>query len=169
MKTFLFFIVVFLTIFISVSNTIPAQELSHGNFGISAVFNSTQGDILFPIWVGGYNTIAPSIGVVNIQDQFTDLSLGLVYHHYFPFNKNFAPFLGLRGGALLGTPESGNGTTDYLLGVGGGGEYFLSPNFSVGIEAQLNFTFSDEKSVRFGNPGRTNINTGSVIFASVYF
>ncbi len=50
-----------------------------------------------------------------------------------------------------------------------GGEYFFSSSFSVGIEAQLNLTFSDKNSVRFANPGGTNLNTGSVIYASIYF
>jgi len=167
-KLFFLFAGILLVSFVT-SKNMYAQELSHGNFGISAAFNGLQGDILFPIWAGNYNTIAPTIGVMSIGDNYTDLSLGLVFHHYIPYSQNFSPFLGLRGGALIGMPSTGDGTTDYFFGVNGGGEYFFSPQFSVGIEAQLNFTFSDDHSARFGNPGGTNFNTGSVIFAAIYF
>jgi hypothetical protein len=169
MKKFIISIMLLIFLIILNSNNIFAQELSHGKFGISAAANAAQADISLPIWAGNYNSIAPSIGIVNVEESYTDLSLALVYHHYFKYNKNFSPFLGIRGGALLNLPESGTKTTDYLLGIAGGGEYFFSSNFSVGIEAQLNFTFSDENSTRFGNPGGTNFNTGSVIFAAVYF
>jgi hypothetical protein len=146
-----------------------AQELSHPSFGITAAVNGSQGDLLFSLWPDNYNSIAPSIGLVNVENSYTDLSLGLAYHHYFRYTKNFSPFLGGRAGILLHMPESGTETSDFFAGIGGGGEYFLSSNFSFGVEAQLNFVFSDENSLRFGNPGGTNINTGTVIFASVYF
>ncbi len=163
-------LIIFITLFsVLYSNISSAQQLSHGSFGISAAFNGTQGDILIPIWLNNNNSLAPAIGVVNIGKSYTDLSIALVYHHYFPYSESFSPLLGFRGGALLGLPDPGTGTTDYLFGLAGGGEYFFSPNFSIGIEAQLNFSFSDKRSARFGNPGGTTINTGSVIFAAVYF
>lgn len=146
-----------------------AQELTHSSFGITAAVNATQGDLLFPMWTDNYNLVAPSIGLVNIEKSYTDLSLGLAYHHYFRYKENFAPFISGRVGLLLYLPASGTETSDYFAGLGGGGEYFFSSNFSIGVEAQLNFVFSGENSLRFGNPGGTNINTGTVIFASVYF
>jgi hypothetical protein len=146
-----------------------AQEITRASWGISAALNSTQADILFPFWLDNSNTLAPAIGVVGNDNAYTDISLGIVYHHYFNYSSNFSPIIGFRGGAIIESPKIGDNVTDGIVGILGGGEYFFSSNFSVGIEAQVNFAFSGEHSLRFGNPGGTNYNTGSVIFASVYF
>jgi hypothetical protein len=58
---------------------------------------------------------------------------------------------------------------DILGGLAFGGEYFLTDNFSFGVEAQGNLTKSDENSFRFGNPGKINFNTGTMISATIYF
>ena len=39
----------------------------------------------------------------------------------------------------------------------------------IAVEAQVNVTVSSEDSFRFGNPGGTNINTPTGIFAAFYF
>lgn len=69
----------------------------------------------------------------------------------------------------MAIPDDGDPITDYIVGLLGGGEYFFSANFSVGIEGQLNISISDENSSRFSNPKGTNVNTASVIFATIYF
>jgi hypothetical protein len=169
MKKYLnLFMVSILMIFLS-ANLNFAQNLSHGSWGISAAVNNSQADLLFPIWLGNSSTIAPGIGVFGLSDIYTDLSAGLVYRYYFKSNSNFSPIIGARAGAIIGIPKTGEGTTDWVAGILGGGEYFFSGNFSVGIEAQFNLAFSDKFSTRFGNPDGTSFNTGSVIFATVYF
>lgn len=50
-----------------------------------------------------------------------------------------------------------------------GGDYFLSPQFSLGVEAQFNFTISHENSQRFGNPDGTSFNTATAVNAAFYF
>ncbi len=160
---------VLLIIFLCFSNYNYGQSPAHGSWGISAVVNSSQADLLFPFWLGNSNTLAPSIGIVGISGVNTDISAGLVFHHYINFMNNFAPIIGARAGAIFGSPKNGNSTTDIIVGMLGGGEYFFSSNFSMGIEAQFNIVFSDKSSNRFGNPGGENFNTGSVIFATVYF
>lgn len=169
MKKSTFSIIVLLTFFLINTNSNFAQELSHGSWGISATVNNSQADLLFPVWLGKYNTIAPAIGIFGISDVNTDLSVGIVYHHYIKYNSNFSPIIGGRVGGIFGIPKNGDGTTDWIIGLLGGGEYFFSSNFSVGLEAQFNLAFSDKYSTRFGNPDGTNFNTGSVIFATVYF
>ena len=67
------------------------------------------------------------------------------------------------------SPKDSKGTTDFLAGITLGGEYFIHPQFSFGIEAQLNATFSDNSSYRFNNPGGTNLNTATAILANIYF
>ncbi|NIT55304.1 MAG: hypothetical protein GWN00_03390 [Aliifodinibius sp.] len=81
-----------------------------------------------------------------------------------------ASYVGGRAGAFFNLP-SGNAeeTTDWLLGLALGGEYFLNPRFSIGVEAQANFAISDDSSGRFGNPGGLSLNTATAIFASIYF
>lgn len=164
-KNNLILAVILCVVFMSVIN---AQE-NNRTWGISAAIQDTQLDILFPIWTGANNVIAPAIGVIYIGESGTDLRIGLLDRIFFNATENIKPFIGLRAGALFTMPDEGDTVTDYIVGVLGGGEYFFSDNFSVGVEAQLNMSISDEESGRFGNPGGTNINTATALFATVYF
>jgi hypothetical protein len=163
-NTFIFFAILFMNL-----NINYAQEINHGSWGISAAVNGTETDIVFPIWTDNSNYIAPAIGLTSIGSVNTDLSAAVVFHHYIEFDSHFSPFYGFRGGAIFGMPKTGTSTTDGIAGLLAGGEYFFNEHFSMGVEAQLNFTFSDKNSGRFGNPGGTNINTGTLVYASVYF
>jgi len=165
-------------IFLLVTSTTYSQDTSKGNsFGISALVQDSQFDILFPIFLSESAVLAPAIGLIYASEVGSDISLGLVGRFY--LNKKVVrPFLGGRAGAIFFNPASSDGddgasdpesTTDFLIGLLAGGEYFLNESFSFGVEAQLNATISDENSSRFGNPGGTNINTGAAVFATVYF
>jgi hypothetical protein len=164
---FVFAIIFLCTLISTLTN---AQETNNKSWGISAAIQESQLDFLFPIWVSSNIVMAPGIGLIDIGGAGTDLRFGLVDRIYLNTDENIQPFLGGRGGILLSiTEDEDNTIIDYVFGLLGGGEYFFSNNFSVGIEAQLNFSISDNKSNRFGNPGGTNINTASVIFATIYF
>ena len=153
-----------------------AQEKENSNsFGISALVQDSQFDILFPIYTSKLVVVAPAIGFLYASGAGSDISFGLVGRFYLN-NKVVRSFLGGRAGAIFFSPASSdNGgadpesTTDFLVGFLAGGEYFLNESFSFGVEAQLNASISDENSSRFGNPGGTNINTGAAVFATVYF
>jgi len=144
------------------------------SFGISALVQDSQFDILFPIPTSELIVVAPAVGFLYASEAGSDISFGLVGRFYLN-NKVVRPFLGARAGLILFSPASEDGqtepesTTDYLVGFLAGGEYFLNESFSFGVEAQLNAAISDENSSRFGNPGGTNINTGAAVFATVYF
>jgi hypothetical protein len=56
-----------------------------------------------------------------------------------------------------------------VAGLALGGEYFLAPRFSVGVEAQLNGAFPAEESSRFGMRGSRTINTATAVNATFYF
>ena len=164
-------------IFLLGISTTYSQDTSKGNsFGISALVQDSQFDILFPIFLSESAVIAPALGLIYASEVGSDISLGLVGRFYLN-NKVVRPFLGGRAGAIFFSPSSSDddggadpeSTTDFLVGILAGGEYFLNESFSFGIEAQLNATISDENSSRFGNPGGTNINTGAAVFATVYF
>jgi hypothetical protein len=162
-------------IFLLGISTAYSQDTANGNsFGISALVQDSQFDILFPIPTSELIVVAPAVGFLYASEAGSDISFGLVGRFYLN-NKVVRPFLGARAGLILFSPASEDGqtepesTTDYLVGFLAGGEYFLNEGFSFGIEAQLNAAISDENSIRFGNPGGTNINTGAAVFATVYF
>jgi len=89
-------------------------------------------------------------------------------------NVILAPYVGLKLGTILNFPSSENSVdsktkVDLLGGLAFGAEYFFTENFSLGVEAQGNFTKSDENSFRFGNPDGLNFNTATMISATIYF
>jgi hypothetical protein len=153
---------------ITVQPSFSQENVSAPKIGFSASLQDNQFDFLIPIWIGSKATIAPVFGITWVQDAGTDLHIGLVPKIYFSRNK-VSPFISFRCALLRTIPSVGEGTTDWLLGLSIGGEYFFDENFSVGIESQLNYTMSDKRSTRFGNPGKNNINTATALFASIYF
>jgi hypothetical protein len=149
-------------------NIAAPKETTSFKVGLSASLQDNQADILVPIWLGSYISISPGFGINWVQDGGTDLRLMLIPRFYFT-KKKISPFIGLRLGVLQAIPSVGSNTTDFLAGLTFGGEYFLDSHFSFGIESQANMTISDDKSTRFGNPGKSNLNTATAIFATVYF
>ncbi len=102
-----------------------------------------------------------------------DIGFALAPRFYLKKEK-ISPYVGLKVGTLINKPSSENKIDtetkiDLLGGLAFGGEYFLSDNFSFGVEIQGNLTKSDENSYRFGNPGGVNFNTSTMISATVYF
>ena len=150
------------------SHTANSQESQGTKVGISASVQTTQFDILVPIWTSDRFSIAPAFGFVWVEEGGTDFRFALVPRFFFRKDK-VAPYLGLKAGVLIASPEIGESATDGIFGAAFGGEFFLDDHFSFGTEAQLNLTTSSEKSARFGNPGRKNLNTAAAIYATVYF
>ena len=139
-----------------------------GKVGLSASVQNTQFDILVPIWVSDKTVMGPSFSFISVQDSGSDLGIGGFSRFYFQ-TEEIAPYFGMRAGAVFGIPGEGDTVVDIITGLAFGGEYFIDEQFSLGIEIQGNFTFSDEGSSRFGNPGGINFNTASLITASIYF
>jgi hypothetical protein len=158
----------FITALILTCHDAFAQRGSAGDAGLAASIQGEQLDVAMPIWVSNSVVLAPAVGLVLAEDMGTSISLAAMGRFY--FREGIArPYAGLRLGAFLTSPEEGESTTDILAGPMLGGEVFLQENFSVGVEAQLNFIFSDDMSLRFGNPGKMNISTGSAVMATFYF
>ena len=162
MKTF------FSILLVIVISTLLTAQPQKGKVGVTAEIQTQQMDFLLPIFVNDWVSLAPAVGVVNISDKYTDLSLGLLMRYHL-FTETVTPFIGARFGTLLFIPEEGDMISDLILGPSFGGEYYFNENFSVGIELQLNVVLSGEKSMRFSNPDGTNINTATAIFATIYF
>lgn len=158
---------------IVMSCTIYAQKTDNEpKVGISALVSSivegNQLDIVVPIWANPRFVLAPSLYVFSVQDAGSDIGVGFLLRNYFRKSK-VAPFICGRVGLYINSPKDGDSATDFLYGIGIGSEYFIDKNFSIGFEAQVNATTSDENSSRFGNPGKTNINTATAGFVTIYF
>jgi hypothetical protein len=146
-----------------------AEEDKGGSkVGLTASLQNSQLEILVPIWVNEQFVLTPAIGVSHVSDYLTDFGFGMVFRHNLRVGEA-VPYIGIRWGALLASPEEGDGTFDMVFGPLVGGEYFLRDKLSVGVEAQLNIAQSDENSYRFNNPDGTNINLATAVMATFYF
>lgn len=145
---------------------VPSNEDS--TVGCRVNLQSEQLDITIPWFLEPDLEIAPSVSFVYAEEVGTDLGVGLSLRKHLRANK-VSPFLSLRGGMLMYTPKDGDSYTDFIAGIGGGAEYFFDKHISIGAEYQVNFSFSDEYSYRFGNPDKMNINTASAISITIYW
>ena len=164
-------IICMLTLLFS-SLLVNAQEEKQ-KIGLTASLQATQMDIMVPVWLGKNFIVAPTLNFTTVENGGTTYGFGLVPRLFLNHNQ-LRPYLSARIVALLTSAASNNqfeedSTLDFLTGLAFGGEYFIDPQFSIGVEAQTNLTISDENSGRFGNPGGTNINTGMAVLVNVYF
>jgi hypothetical protein len=158
-----------LAVLVLTSAASAGDEFVRPTFGLSASLQGSQLDILAPIWATSQFVVVPSFGITSVSDAVTDLRLGIALRHLFR-TGTACPYAGIRGGALILTPKHGDQrATDYVLGAMAGGEYFFDRHFSVGVEAQLNASFSNENSLRFNNPDGTNVNTATAAMVTFYF
>ena len=159
----------FLTIAMVRNSATNAQELNReGKIGLSAALQGEQMDVLVPIWSTQNLAFVPSVGFASASDAAKDLRLGLGIRGALRSGK-LAPYVGAHVQMFALMPDGGSTRTDWVVGPMFGGEYFFEEHFSVGVEAQLNFAFSDRYSLRFGNPDGTNINTATTVMATFYF
>ena len=165
-------IVFFLIILLELSIIHPQDNNKNENaerrIGFTAAIQNNQTDIMIPIWTSERFVLAPALSAIYVSDGGTDIAAGFAFRVY-PGIKKISPYWGGRFGALIQSPKDRDSKTDFLAGLMFGGEYFLHPQFSFGIEVQLNASFSDNMSYRFNNPGGTNLYTATVILANIYF
>lgn len=161
MKTVTKLFSLFLAVFL-ISTTAYAQDRpTQSNFGLTASIQGNQTNLQVPIWLNDNVTIAPVFGINHQQDNFTSINLGVAPRFYQDMGSDFAAYLGARGILQRTSPEVGPEDSDFLLGATGGGEYFLSGHFSLGVEAQLNFLVNDNGSDR--------LSTGAAVMGTYYF
>jgi hypothetical protein len=144
-----------------------------GKIGLTGSLQGSQYGISVPIWVAQKVVLAPAVDFVYGESIGTDFSVGLESRFYLKTEK-ICPYYGVKIGAAFNIPSSDNTisdktTTDGVLGIAFGAEYFFVENFSVGVEAQGNMSKSGKDSERFGNPGGINFNLGTSVNASIYF
>ncbi|MFC5272109.1 hypothetical protein [Adhaeribacter terreus] len=140
--------------------------------GLSANVQNSELGITVPIFISQKFVLAPALGFTYAEGIATDISFGIMPKYYFETGR-FAPYSALRIGAIMNKPNSENmeakSTTDLFAGIAGGAEYFPIPNFSFGVEGQINFTKAAEGSSRFGNTGGITANLGTAVTANIYF
>jgi hypothetical protein len=141
----------------SASFTIPQSTV----FGTSAAVSDLL-DILVPIWLGDVAVIAPGISVLYVENSGTQLGLLLSPRFYLRMSR-VAPYIGGRVKAIITIPDAGTNTYDWVVGLVFGGEYFVNPKFSFGVETRLNGFIPDP------DVGNFILNTGASILATVYF
>jgi hypothetical protein len=147
---------------------ISQDNAAQPKFGLSAAFQGAQLDILLPVWMSETIILAPALKFSSVSQSSKDIGIGLV-PRFFLKRAKLSPFVSIRAALLFYYPRNDEVINDLLLGIGAGGEYFFDSNFSIGIEAQINYARSHERSTRFNNPNGTNTNTATVIFGSIYF
>ena len=154
---------------IAISGGAYAQEpAEHRRIGISASLQASQLELSIPVWVGQRVVVAPCLSAVYAEDVGTDIGVG-VTERFNLRDGSAIPYLGGRVVALTLSPKDGDSVTDWVFGLTLGCECFLATHFSLSTEAQVNFSVSDEQSSRFGNPGKTNMNTATAVAATAYF
>lgn len=150
-----------------------AYSQEKAKIGLSASIQDSQFGILVPIWVKEKIVLAPAIDFKFAEKVGADVSIGLAPRFYFK-TENIAPYFGLKIGTIINFPSSKNEIDnetklDLIGGIAFGAEYFLAERFSLGVEAQGNFSKSNKTSDRFGNPGGLNFNLATMFIATIYF
>ncbi len=167
MKRISFLLLVFSMV--AFANSLDAQVVNKGKVGLSATIQESQFGIMVPVFLSERFMLAPAIDFQTAQSQGTDFSIGLIPRFYLK-TTDLRPYLGARLGILMFFPDGDKESTrDFVAGLAFGGEYFFNEHFSLGVEAQGNFSFSDDSSDRFGNPGNMNFNLATMVSASIYF
>lgn len=128
-------------------------------------------DVLISAWLTNQIAIEPSIGLLAYTNQ-TQWRLGLAFVNHFGYDK-LKPFVSLQAKAYLASSGSGlaygnsaTKMTNYVFGLGVGGEYFIVEDLSVSGEAQLNYLIPDKNGAVY-QPDNT-ISTGVAVSCKFY-
>ena len=109
-------------------------------------------DILISTWLTDKVALEPSIGLMLYKNQ-TQWRLGVTVVNHFG-NEKFKPFVLFQAkiylissGSQLVNYNRSTKTTNYLFGLGVGGEYFIVDKFSVSGCCQLNYLIPDKNGL----------------------
>jgi len=109
-------------------------------------------DILLSTWITDQIAVEPSVGLMAYTNE-TQWRLGITIVNHFG-NEKLEPFVLVRAKAYLinsGSHLKDNSTatnvSNYVFGLGVGGEYFIGDKFSVSGECQLNYFIPDKNGL----------------------
>jgi hypothetical protein len=137
------------------SQNVPGE----GTLGITASVQSGQTNLLFPYRVTDRVAIAPMIGFRSVENGLTTLQVGIKPQFFREIGNDFATYLGGLGMIRIDSPNVGDNDSSFVLGFNGGGEYYLSSHFSLGVEGLVNIVLDNQNS----------ISTGAAVNATFYF
>jgi len=149
-------------IFASLNSGFAQGEMTR-KFGLTGSVQGGQTTILVPLWLGDRLTVAPGFSLDWEDGGDTDIGLLVMPRLYLDMNR-IAPYISGTVGVMLNMPNGGGDTTDLMFGLGLGGEYFINPKFSFGVEARLNGMIEDISGTNV-----FSITTGTAVHANVYF
>lgn len=147
---------------------LDASAQSDAKIGLSASLQGSQMGIALPVRISQAFALVPAFELRTAQHLGTDFVFSVSPRLYLK-NADLSPYLAVRAGIAKFKGDGGGTLTDYFGGFAFGAEYAISGPLSVGVEAQGNITKSDDNSLRFGNAGRTNFNTATSVYITLYF
>ncbi|MEE9465744.1 MAG: hypothetical protein V3W14_09270 [Candidatus Neomarinimicrobiota bacterium] len=142
----------------------------HGTKGMATVVGQGQGQVYLPMWTSDKTAVIPSAGLRTLTNGWTEITLGIGARLYRPQTDKLYPYAGLAVGATASVYSwAEEFYFDYTGSVLLGGEYFLSHQFSVGIESQLNMDVITESTL-WGRPhDGISLRLVSVAYLTLYF
>lgn len=164
---------------------------------------ASSAGLYLPIDIGPSFRLEPEIGILRYTESarldgvesgvaLTNLRVGAGFLYRAALGENGQGYVGPRLALVLHSEEkrSPNGEddrtstttksrSDFVLGLVGGGEYFFTPSFSLGAEAQLGMRFlgdttTEREPAPDGPPSDADtsgfvLETRSLFFARVFF
>ena len=147
----------------SVAVTRAQERVVTRKFGLTASLQGGQAAVMVPLWLSDTVILAPGLAIDYVEKVRSDFGLFLAQRFYINMDR-IAPYIAAQAGVGFNRPDAGTATEDLTLGAGFGGEYFLNPPFSFGIEAQLNGFIVDLSGI-----ARIALSTATANHANVYF
>lgn len=151
-----------LVIFASLNSGYAQEEMTR-KFGLTGSLQGGQTTILVPLWLGDRLTVAPGFSLLWVDGGTTNIGLQVTPRLYLDMNR-IAPYISGTVGVMINMPNVGGDTTNLILGIGLGGEYFINPKFSMGVEARLNGAI-----LNISGAGVATITSATAVHANVYF
>ena len=149
-------------IFASLNSGFAQGEMTR-KFGLTGSVQGGQTTILVPLWLGDRLTVAPGFSLLWVDGVTTNIGLQVTPRLYLDMDR-IAPYITGTVGVRLNMPNAAGDTTDLMFALGFGGEYFINPKFSFGVEALLNGFITDISGADI-----FSITTATAVHANVYF
>ncbi len=160
-----FLLTLTLVLFSSLSSGYAQGEEVTRSFGLTGSLQGGQTTILVPLWLGDMLTLAPGFSLRWVDGGTTNIAVQVTPRLYFDMNR-IAPYITGTIGVMFNMPNVGANTTNLMLGIGLGGEYFINPKFSMGVEAGLMGMVSN---INVSGARTSMVNSATAVHANVYF
>lgn len=143
--------------------TAHAQERQiKRTWGVSTYLQTAPINLVIPIWITQQVVLAPLVNFNYLENSATTIGGGLALRIY-PVMERVAPYWGVRAQAATVIPSGpGGSATGYAAAIYFGGEFFINPKFSLGVEPGVTVALPPYS-------GPINVTTATVMVATVHF